>query len=252
MSPLGRKHLTLIRLRQVVLGCVLCGTQLRDGKPMPSPIHAAQETNFIGLNPDAFSYYGMEKPLVDVIKLADPWTTMSDGKPKMDVHGWPLEDAKVLVWADQQAMNGTYKLTFTGKAVVNIEWGSGSIDHQIYDPASNTTFADLICNEAGKSNMQLSFRKTAGGVKNIKLIRPGYTEGDTFTTPYKTELSKGSVLRFGFSNPVGNSEVNWSDRRLPSYFSQAQMADGTKDGSAWEYAIQLANELKRDLVSLES
>ncbi len=205
-----------------------------------------KKTNMIGYNPDAFSYYGMEKPLVDVVKLADPWKTLSGEKPKIDANGWPLEDAIILLWSGQQGMNGTYKLSFLGQAVVTIKWGNGRITNQTYNAATNSTTANLTCDDAGESNMQLEFKNTSGGIKNVKLIRPGYTETETFTTPYKTALSKASVLRFGFNNPVGNTEVNWSDRRLPTYFSQAVEADGKKDATAWEFAIQLSNELKKD------
>ncbi len=217
--------------------------QLPDNKV---PKNGAGKTNLIGLNPDMFTYFGMEKPLVDVVKLANPWKTLSGEKPKIDPYGWPLEDAKILLWSDQEGMNGTYKLSFTGQAAVAIDWGNGSITNKNYDSSTNTTTANLICDDAGKSNMELSFRNTTVGVKNVKLIRPGYSGEEMFTIPFKTELSKASVLRFGFSNPVGNTEVNWSDRRLPTYFSQATEADGKKDGAAGEFALQLANELKKD------
>ncbi len=223
------------------------GPKVQDmvSKPTSRRIDAPK-TNLIGLNPDMFSYYGMEKPLVDIIKLADPWKTLSGGKPRIDSHGWPLEDAQILLWAGQQDMKGTYKLSFLGKATVTIDSGVGRITNQTYDAVSNITTADLVCDDSGKNSMQLKFSNTTAGIKNVKIIRPGYTGTETFTTPYKTALSKASVLRFGFSNPVGNSEVNWLDRRLPTYFSQAVEADGTKDGTAWEFVIQLANELKKD------
>ncbi len=181
----------------------------------------AKKNNVIGLNPDMFTYFGMEKPLVDVVKLADPWKTLSGEKAKIDIHGWPLEDTQILLWSGQKDMKGTYKLSFVGQANFIIKWGNGRITNQNYDAASNITTAELTCDDAGESNMQLEFSQTKGGVKNVKLIRPGYSGTETFTTPYKTALNKASVLRFGFNNPVGNTEVNWSDRRLPIYFSQA-------------------------------
>jgi len=109
------------------------------------------------------------------------------------------------------------------------------------------TTADVTIDSRDKSTMQLVFQNTSGGVQNVKLVRPGYAGTETFTTPYKNALAKASAIRLmDISNINNNLEVNWSDRRSPAYFSQAEEADGRKTGVAWEYAIQLCNELKRD------
>jgi hypothetical protein len=197
-----------------------------------------------------FADWDLAKPLVDVMKLARGWETPSGGKPRTEPHGWPLEDARITVWADLAGMNGTYKLSFTGQASIIagwVGWPDGRVANHSYNPLTNTTTADVIIDSSEKMTLQLSFEGTSGGIKNVKLIRPGYTGGETFTTSYKQALGKASVIRFmDFANTNNNSEVNWSDRKSPAYYSQAVAADGTQSGSAWEYAIQLSNELKRD------
>ena len=219
-----------------------------SGALTPSPLHASDKTNPVGMNVAPWTEYDLSKPLVDVIKLSRAWETPSGNKARADVHGWPLEDAQTLVWTDIAGMNGTYKLSFAGSAEVYVDWTTGYVTHQSYNGVTNTTTAEIVTDSADKSNMILGFRRTDGGVKNVKLIRPGYSGTETFTTPYKDALSKASVIRLlDISNSDNSHEVNWSDRKLPSYFSQATMADDrAQSGGAWEYAIQLCNEVKRD------
>jgi len=79
-------------------------------------------------------------------------------------------------------MHGTYKLSFLGQALVSVELTSGHIANQTFDPVTNTTGADVVIDSQDKSKMQLVFQNTSGGVKNVKLIRPGYSAAETFTT----------------------------------------------------------------------
>src|SRR5260370_22061161 len=97
------------------------------GQPGPPSAQAADPTNVVGMNTSGFSDWGSNKALVDVIKLARPWETTSGGKPLIDANGWPLEDARTLVLADLPDMNGTYKLSFRGQAVVSIDLTSAYI-----------------------------------------------------------------------------------------------------------------------------
>ena len=77
-------------------------------------------------------------------------------------------------------MNGTYKLSFTGTAEVCLDWTSGYVTHQSYNDVTNPTTAEIVIDSADKSNLILGFRRTNGGVKNVELIRPGYSGTETF------------------------------------------------------------------------
>ena len=164
----------------IIVLILIVGLYLLTPKNIPHLILPQEKdikkTNLIGYNPDMFSYFGMEKPLVDVVKLADPWKSLSGEKVKLDSHGWPLEDATILLWSGQQGMNGSYKLSFLGLSAVSIKWGNGHLTNRTYNPATNITSADLTCDDTGESNMQLSFLNTSGGVKDVKLIRQATRE----------------------------------------------------------------------------
>ena len=45
-----------------------------------------------------------------------------------------------------------------------------------------------------------------------------------------------------YENTNNNTQVNWSDRTLPSAATQQ-----TANGGAWEYAVELANATNKDM-----
>src|SRR4030095_9936214 len=86
---------------------------------------------------------------------------------------------------------------------------------------------------------------TNTGITNLKVIRPGYDPNTTqvFQNNYLEHLKQFSVLRFMDWTQTNNSTiVNWSDRTLPTDARQSN----TK-GVAWEYVVQLANMLHKDV-----
>src|SRR5262249_27268821 len=81
------------------------------------------------------------------------------------------------------------------------------------------------------------------GITNVHLIRPGYdaTNPPTFTREFLAHLKRFSTLRFMDWTSTNNSTVvNWSDRTLPT-------GRQTVNGVAWEYVIELANTLDKDI-----
>src|SRR3954468_1766949 len=88
---------------------------------------------------------------VDAIKDSNDW-----GGAPVDSRGWPTTDATIVVLDDRvnqpwngpdpnasvPNMSGTYHLSFTGRADV---WSwPASVQDQSYDPATNTTTADVV------------------------------------------------------------------------------------------------------------
>jgi len=89
----------------------------------------------------------------------------------------------------------------------------------------------------------LTFRNTGGGVRNVSLRQPGYTDGDVFTTEFKQALEPFKVVRFmDFLHTNNNPVRTWGERTVPASGSQAS----TK-GASYEYAIKMANQLGKDI-----
>jgi hypothetical protein len=166
METRVRRFGASLGIGRLVTAGALTVAWLFSGQPTSAPVHAADATNLVGMNTSGFSDWGLNKALVDVIKLARPWETMSGSKPRTDANGWPLEDARTIVWADLPEMNGTYRLSFDGQAAVSVDVTGWDVANQTYDALTNTSRADVVIDSRDKSTLQLAFQNTSGGVKH--------------------------------------------------------------------------------------
>ena len=184
-----------------------------------------------------------------------PW----DEAATVGKDGWPTGDFGAVILTlgtpdlsqqDFPPIDGTYHLTATGKANISSTGGSQvTVSNQHYDPKTNTTTADIIVG-ANAINIYLKFTETndgrgGGGLKDVKLIRPGYDADttQTFTDAFLNSLNDFQTLRYmDFSRTNDNPIVSWSARTTSS--SPLQSAD---TGVAWEYAIELANVTGKDM-----
>ncbi|MBM7566102.1 S-layer homology domain-containing protein [Paenibacillus sacheonensis] len=207
----------------------------------------------------------------DAAKTLRQWVK-ADGSEgvKVDANGWPLEDAATVMF-DQRPVaawlndiddpykrfpdiSGTYKLSFKGQAVIgNMDPSSPiTVTNQHYDKKSATTTADINL-PTGSGLIFMSFKQTNGGVQDVKLMRPGYElDGkETFTREFLQALQPFSTLRFmdwlstNNNNPAYPAATEWKDRKLTT--DATQLALDGKNGAAWEYVIELANETKKDI-----
>jgi hypothetical protein len=193
------------------------------------------------------------QPFADAMKgarhfgsVARPW----DEKAPVGSRGWPTGDAGVVVMVAPGRMAGTYRLSFTGKARVATTATADrrtQVGRTRYDAASNTTSADVVVG-AAEQNLFLTFSGQAGGVQDVKLMRPGHGPTELFSRPFLARLKSFQVLRFmDFLQTNDNSQVSWSDRSLPGSASQQRRPDGATVGVAWEYAVLLANQAGKDV-----
>jgi len=183
----------------------------------------------------------------DAMKHARHWGSVNmphDEQAPVDADGWPTGDAGVVIMVNVPHAAGTYKLSFTGHAIVTPIARRDLTTHvqnMVYDAGTNTSTADVRLGP-DETELILVFTGTPGGVKNVKLMRPGYLPTDTFTRPFLDRLAMFQVLRFvGYSNTSNNPQVNWSDRTLPTSATQNR-----PEGAAWEYVIELANLTGKD------
>ncbi len=218
------------------------------------------------------------RAFVDLGRVFRPWTRL-DGSTAapVDANGWPTADAQTVffdvrpipAWAPpiddpakfQPDWSGTYHLSFNGQAILGGYDPSGvSIENQVYDPAANTTTADVIV-KLGAGVLSMSFidtKRTAtgaahAGITNLRLIRPGYAAASTqvYTHEFLDSLAPFSTIRFMDFTATNNSDptypavTNWSDRHVMT--DATQQSYGTKHGAAWEYVALLANQTGKDI-----
>lgn len=201
----------------------------------------------LGVNLEGLADWSRGMMFVDAMKTArgfgSPDVPWDDSIKTFDENGWATTDFGVVVITDGKNIGGTYALSFTGKADVSGVASALSVKNYQYNPATNTSTADVVVEDKADQIM-LAFKNT-GGIKNVKLIRPGYA-ADTkqvFHTPFLQQLKPFGVIRLmDYLNTNSTTVANWEDRRKPTDALQT----GDK-GGAIEYAIELANLTGKDL-----
>jgi hypothetical protein len=193
------------------------------------------------------------QPFADAMKSArhfgSPGAPYDETAP-VDANGWPTGDAGVVVMVGVPNMGGTYRLAFTGNAVVSMPQAIDAATHvanAVYDAASRRTTADVVVGPA-EQNLFLSFTGQAGGVKDVQLLRPRHAATETFNQQFMARLARFGTVRFmDFTQANGNPQAEWSDRSRPGYATQQKRPDGKAAGAAWEYVVLMANQAGKDI-----
>jgi hypothetical protein len=177
-----------------------------------------------------------------------------------DANGWPTEDFTFAA-VDNTEWNvdvkpGVYKTAFTGPAGVVVTADGGVTVSQTGFDAGTGGYTYDVTVPAGVKKLQLTFKNTAGQVRNLRVLQPGYslTDTPTFTADYLNLLklvSPNTLRLMDFVQTNNNPVVNWSDRTQPTDATQTKVAVPgdlqASKGIAWEYAIDLANAVHKDV-----
>lgn len=227
---------------------------------LPQPARG-EDPAMMGIGVDGVEDWSRLYLFADAMKQSRGWgspRTPWDLAAPIDANGWPTGDAGVVVLAAAQGIPGngiagTYHLSYTGRATAASLDASATVRNAVYNAATNASTADLVVN-VGARGITLSFTGTTGGVRDVRLMRPGYTN-ETFTREAYDLLRPYNTLRFmtyAYTNgrwtpTTGNMVREWADRTPASYATMNKFFNGVVSGGAWEYAIQLANDLDKDL-----
>ena len=174
---------------------------------------------------------------------AAPWDEMAN----LGNDGWPTGDFGVvlMIGASKYSGNaGTYKVSFTGKGKVSAVASSATVSGLIYDAKQNRSSADIVLS-ATEDQLMLSFTDTGSGIKNVKVIRPGYDalRSPLFTKPFLSHIARFKTLRFmDWLRTNNNPVTSWATRASPENTHYASRA-----GVPWEHVIALANHDSQDI-----
>lgn len=212
-------------------------------------------TTPLGGNLSAVTDWDLSQVFVDAFKQSRAPESLAPGREgqpaAVDANRWATEDARYIVQSGALGVaagfNGTYKLSFTGRADVGLWVTAGTLSNVVYNPRTNRTTADVTLNAPNDDRwfLALEFRHTAGGVKDVRLIRPGYDPNTTrvFTDAFLAAVSPFHTLRFmDWLQTNGSPNADWAARAKPTDATQA-----TARGVAWEYVVALANEAGKDV-----
>ena len=227
--------------------------QFEDGsqQKLPPPPAAPQwRRPILGVNLESLKDYERQQMFIDLIKTSRAWGTPDkpyDYAGPVGPDGWPSGDFGTLVLTEQKNVNGVYKFSATGRCDITTPGtGSAKVTNLVYDPATNRTTADIVINASPDKliTLNLAFRGTAGGLKDIKLLRAGYTSDEQiFTSDFLAAITPFDALRFMDLTRTNNSEiVRWDQRVKPT---DPQYAGAR--GAPYEVAIELGNRTNKDI-----
>lgn len=188
---------------------------------------------------------------VDLMKQAEYFGTADEPwgrKIQTDENSWPTEDFGVILFRDWYSIGnvGTYKISFqcSTTPAISTNASSGEITNVVRNNETGYVTADLTTDHQ-QDQLFLSFRNTNGGVKNLKVIRPGYTAQQTFTKEFLDHIDRFSQIRLMETVRTNESEeTTWAERIKPT---DGAYGHKKRRGISWEHCIELANTSKSDL-----
>jgi len=206
----------------------------------------------LGANLERVRDWSRTGAFVDVVKQSRGFYQVGQGLTQpaaTDARGWPTEDFDVVLMTDitgQQGLVGTYKVSGTcnqAPAILAVQ-GEVTVSNVVHNGATNTFTADVTLGPASEGFI-LSFRNTAGGIQDLRVIRPGYdaTNPPMFSTPFLSHLERFKTIRVMEWTQTNSHPVSqWSDRTpadSPSYWVES--------GVPWEACVDLANQTQKNL-----
>lgn len=251
MASLIRSTLAAACLAALVGGAAQAATA-----PAAAQAPAARTVD-LGVNIEGIDDWARLSPFVDLMKSSRAWGLPDEPwKPgvRTDALGWPLQDAGVVVKvlhpdagdpkaAARTLENGVYRLSFQGRAKVSPVASEGvTVRKLAYDAGKRQSTAEVVIGPKA-SQLMLSFTGTDGGVRDVRLVPSGTPAGQVINPLFRRAVEPFGTLRLmDFLKTNGNPVRTWAERTTPAAATQS-----SERGAAYEYAIQIANELGKDI-----
>jgi hypothetical protein len=182
--------------------------------------------------------------LADLVKASSGFKNLSGGNATTDANGYPTQDFTVPLWAGSKLQSGRYTITFSGPSStwVSFSKGTGTLKKQASTSMQNWTL-DVPSGTAA-TELTLKFTGTSGQVKNLHVMQPGTSIGQTWSPKYVNHLKQlhpQTLRMMDIVKSNHNTEQYWSDRARDTHATYA------KNGVRWESLIDLSNTLGANL-----
>lgn len=255
MSPLGNRLLRslMLRLLGFALPC-LCASVLaaQSGAPIP-----------VGINLRPITPYDRQLAFADAMKMASEWRYEDEGslppvrqvgkngtKPPtapdivpLDRNGWPRPSrgrtvaCHLFIGMRGKIPVGEYVITWKGKGTLEFRGHVGIVSAE-----PNRLVVQVNGVSGGQPGLALSDVDLGDPIRDIHVWLPGLDEACSYFQPaFLERLRPFSVLRFYPWMRVYTTAGRWSERSTIDWARQ-----GTTEGVAIEYMVELANELAAD------
>ncbi len=222
----------------------------------------------IGVGIEGLAYYSKGRPFKDFFKSCGTWITY-DPDPPGGNFVWNTENQQhiptnadgyatqvpfaVPNGSGQNLLRGIISaLGFIPKDVpLRLMYdGVGTLQMQgaITITSNQPGQIDFVINDEGNIFFNLTASQTGNPVRNIRVIELSNLDtyqSQPFRQGFLDKCAEFNTLRFmDWVQTNGSRQVEWTDRTLPNYYSQAESPNG---GLAYEYIIQVANQLDKNI-----
>lgn len=250
------KKILVIMLILLSISCFPKTSKLPDGakedkknSKLNKSISSVDEKIPLGINIDWATDWNNMAMFTNTVKQArgfgnpnEPWKNI--GQIKLDENGWPIEDFGIAVFTGRKHLKDkVYNITFNTniQIALNLVATNGRMYDLKFDDEKKLMTAKIFLPKVA-DQLMISFKNTDKGIKNLKIVDETNDENTLFT-PEFLEMHRGfGVLRFMELQNMNKTTIsNWSDQSTADDIFQNQK------GLAWEYAIDLCNELNADI-----
>jgi hypothetical protein len=147
---------------------------------------------------------------------------------------------------EMKNINGVYRFFATGRCDLSAPGTPAKIRNLSYNERTNRIYAEVVVTAPQDKSITfaLAFKNTGGGIREVKLLRPGYEDDSRiFTKEFLLALKPFGAIRFMDYLRTNNSQVTkWDERCKPT----DPQYTGTNGGPV-EWAIQLGNLTGKDI-----
>lgn len=222
----------------------------------------------VGVGIEGMAYYSVGRPFKDFFKSCGTWITY-DPNPPGGNFVWNTEN-QAHIPADANGYPTVVPFSVPGGSGFNnirgiisaigfipqgvplrlLYDGVGTLQMQgAVTVTSNTPGQiDFTINDNGNVFFNLTASQQGNHVRNIRVVAISDLatyETQPFRQGFIEKCTPFNTLRFmDWMHTNNNDQVSWANRTLPGYYSQAEAPNG---GVAYEYIIQLANQLDKDI-----
>lgn len=208
----------------------------------------------VGINMAPVYYFNTEWFFVDAMKSSSRWFPQQvSGGPwdtganlTLTADGWPIlapgQAAATVMFVDIQGHypGGNYICLYEGQGT--IEFGG---DAHLVSQTPGRMVVNVQPSNTGIVLRITSTPNPSNPIRNVRMIMPGFEAtylSQPFHPTFLARLQNYKVLRFmDWQRTNGTTQVNWSQRVLPSYRTQA-----LEGGVSIEHMIKLCNTLGAD------
>jgi hypothetical protein len=179
-------------------------------------------------------------------RFGSPGTPWDESAP-VDARGWPTGDAGVVLMCCQLPgadFAGVYRISFECATTPTVEpvASRGTIRNLTRNAATGVVSGEYV-NPADGEQIMLAFRNTQSGIRNLRVMRPGATDGQLFMPAFLDHNRRFGALRFmDWTDTNNNETTTWAQRTLPE--------DATwrwRSGVPYEVCVDACNALDRDM-----